>query len=63
MRNAGNVLRHEQLLATVWGPQYRQELHYLRVYVRQLRKKIEENPARLRYLITESWVGYRLNVP
>jgi two-component system KDP operon response regulator KdpE len=48
------------LLRGVWGPEYERETHYLRVYVGQLRKKIEADPDNPRYLITESGVGYRL---
>jgi two-component system KDP operon response regulator KdpE len=60
MRNAGKVLTHEQILLTVWGPAHRTETQYLRVYMSQLRQKLEEDPARPRYLITEPGVGYRL---
>jgi two-component system KDP operon response regulator KdpE len=62
MRNAGRVLTHEQLLLAVWGPAYTKETQYLRVYMAQLRHKFEEDPARPRYFITESGVGYRLRV-
>jgi two-component system KDP operon response regulator KdpE len=48
------------LLRAVWGPGYAEESHYLRVFVAQLRRKIEADPARPRYLITEPGVGYRL---
>lgn len=58
--NAGKVLTHKQLLQAVWGPGYGDDTHYLRVYVGQLRRKIEENPACPRYIVTESGVGYRL---
>lgn len=58
--NLGKVLTHRQLLRGVWGPEYERETHYLRVYVGQLRKKIEADPDNPRYLITESGVGYRL---
>jgi two-component system KDP operon response regulator KdpE len=60
VRHAGKVLTHRQLLKEVWGPLHVEEAHYLRVYMRQLRQKVEENPARPRYLITELGVGYRL---
>jgi two-component system KDP operon response regulator KdpE len=60
MRNAGKVLTHEQILFTVWGPAYTKETQYLRVYMGQLRQKLESNPARPRYLVTEPGVGYRL---
>lgn len=54
---------HAKLLQAVWGPDYGNEVEYLRVFVSQLRKKIESNPAQPRYLITEPWVGYRLDLP
>ncbi len=60
MRNAGKVMTHEEILAAVWGPQYTKEIQYLRVYVGQLRQKLERDPARPRYLVTEPGVGYRL---
>lgn len=59
-RNAGKVITHAQLLREVWGPQYEDELHYLRVYSQQLRAKIEDDPALPKLLITETGVGYRL---
>ncbi len=58
--NLGKVLTHRQLLRGVWGPECERETHYLRVYVGQLRKKIEADPDNPRYLVTESGVGYRL---
>ena len=60
MRNAGKIMTHEQILLTVWGPEYTKETQYLRVYMGQLRQKFEHDPARPRYLITEPGVGYRL---
>jgi two-component system KDP operon response regulator KdpE len=60
VRNAGKVVTHDQLLKEVWGPAYGEEAHYLRIYVHQLRQKIEADPARPRYLLTEVGVGYRL---
>jgi len=60
VRNAGRVVTHRQLLQQAWGPEYGDEAHYLRVYVGQLRRKIEREPARPRYLRTEPGVGYRL---
>lgn len=60
VRHAGKVLTHRQLLKEVWGPLHVEEAHYLRVYMRQLRNKLEDNPARPRYLVTELGVGYRL---
>jgi two-component system KDP operon response regulator KdpE len=60
VKNAGKVLTHRQLLHQVWGPEYGDESHYVRVYVAQLRHKLEADPARPRYLRTEPGVGYRL---
>lgn len=60
VRHAGRVLTHRQLLREVWGPSYATESQYLRVYMGQLRHKLEENPARPRFLRTEPGVGYRL---
>lgn len=59
MKNAGKVLTHRFLLREVWGPQDVHENHYLRVFVAALRRKIEPDPARPRYLLTEQGVGYR----
>jgi two-component system KDP operon response regulator KdpE len=59
-RNAGKVLTHAQLLAEVWGPGSAGEHHYVRVYMNQLRQKLEKSAARPQYLITEPGVGYRL---
>ena len=58
--NAGKVLTHSYLLREVWGPAYAEETQYLRVFVGQLRKKIEHDPTTPRILLTESGVGYRL---
>jgi len=60
IRYAGKVLTHRQLLIEVWGPPYADQAHYLRVYMAQLRRKLEKDPARPRYLLTEPGVGYRL---
>lgn len=60
MKNAGKVLTHRQLLKEVWGPAYATQTHYLRVYMVQLRHKLEADPAEPRYLVTEPGVGYRL---
>lgn len=60
IRHAGKVLTHRQLLKEVWGPLHVDEGHYLRVYMRQLRNKLERNPAHPLYLVTELGVGYRL---
>jgi two-component system KDP operon response regulator KdpE len=59
-RNAGFVVTHRQLLEKVWGPAYVEHSHYLRIYMGQLRHKIESDPAQPRYLQTEAGVGYRL---
>ncbi len=59
-RNAGRVLTHRQILKEVWGPPYVGETHYLRVFMTQLRRKIERDPSRPRLLVTEQGVGYRL---
>jgi len=60
IRHAGKVLTHRQLLQEVWGPPYAEQTHYLRVYMGQLRHKLEADPARPRFLLTEPGVGYRL---
>jgi two-component system KDP operon response regulator KdpE len=62
IRYAGKVVTHRQLLREVWGPAYAGESQYLRVYMAQLRHKLEADPARPRYLVTELGVGYRLKV-
>jgi two-component system KDP operon response regulator KdpE len=61
--HANKVLSHRQLLQAVWGPDYGDQVDYLRVVVNQLRKKIEPVPASPAYLLTEPWVGYRLALP
>jgi two-component system KDP operon response regulator KdpE len=58
--HAGKVLTHQFLLREVWGPAHANDVQYLRVYVRTLREKLEEDPTRPRYLLTETGVGYRL---
>lgn len=60
VKHAGKVLTHGQLLREVWGPPYADKAHYLHVYMAQLRRKVESDPARPRYLLTEPGVGYRL---
>jgi two-component system KDP operon response regulator KdpE len=60
VRYAGKVLTHRQLLNEVWGPQQVRETHYLRVFMANLRRKLEKDPARPRYLLTEQGIGYRL---
>ena len=62
MKYAGKVITHKQLLKEVWGPDSVFETHYLRVYMGQLRHKLEADPARPRHIITEPGVGYRLRV-
>jgi two-component system KDP operon response regulator KdpE len=59
INNAGWVMTHENLLSKVWGYEYRQESHYLRLYITYLRQKIEPDPAHPRYILTERGVGYR----
>ena len=60
--HANKVLPHRELLQAVWGPDYGDEVDYLRVVINQLRKKIEANPSKPVYLLTEPWVGYRLDL-
>ena len=60
MANAGKVLTHRQLLKAVWGPAHVEQSHYLRVYMGNLRQKLEHNAAQPRHLVTETAVGYRL---
>jgi two-component system, OmpR family, KDP operon response regulator KdpE len=60
VRSAGKVVTHRQLLTDVWGPEFSDHTHYLRLYMAQLRAKIEEDPAEPRHLLTETGVGYRL---
>jgi len=57
------VLSHRELLQAVWGPDYGEEIEYLRVFINRLRKKIEPNPAKPRYLLTEPWTGYLFHLP
>jgi len=60
VRRAGQVLTYQQLLKQVWGPRYSTQKQYLHVYMGHLRAKLESDPARPRFLVTESGVGYRL---
>jgi two-component system KDP operon response regulator KdpE len=60
VKHAGRVLTHRQILSAVWGPSYLDNAHYLRIYMSQLRQKLEADPTRPQYLLTESGVGYRL---
>ena len=62
VRSAGRVVTHRQLLADVWGAEFTEHTHYLRLYMAQLRAKIEREPAEPRHLLTETGVGYRLAV-
>jgi two-component system KDP operon response regulator KdpE len=59
IQNAGYVQTHQMLLTKVWGPEYRDESHYLRLYITYLRQKIEEDPASPKYILTERGIGYR----
>jgi len=59
-KHAGKILTQRQLLTEVWGPPYADQAHYLRVYMAQLRRKVEADPTRPKYLLTEAGVGYRL---
>ena len=59
VQNAGWVVPHDQLLAKVWGYEYRDETHYLRLYVNYLRKKLEADPSNPKYILTERGIGYR----
>ena len=61
-RHAGRVVTSRQLLREVWGPAHAEQGHYLRIYVRQLRQRLEENPSKPQFLITETGIGYRLLV-
>lgn len=61
--NQGKPLTHRRLLQAVWGPDYGEETESLRVVINQLRKKLEADPARPRYIVTEPWVGYRFEPP
>jgi two-component system KDP operon response regulator KdpE len=63
MLHAGEPIPHARLLKSVWGPEYGNELEYLRTFVRQLRKKIEDDPKHPQYLLTDAYIGYRFNEP
>lgn len=60
IQHAGRVLTHKQLLKAGWGNSYGEDTHYIRIYIGQLRRKIEQDPAQPRYIVTESGIGYRL---
>jgi two-component system KDP operon response regulator KdpE len=62
-QNEGKLMTHPTLLREVWGPAYGTESHYLHVYVSQLRRKLEDDPSRPRYLLTEPGAGYRFVNP
>lgn len=59
VQNAGWVISHDQLLAKVWGYEYRDEPHYVRLYINYLRKKLEKDPSNPKYILTERGIGYR----
>jgi two-component system KDP operon response regulator KdpE len=63
MRNPEVPLEHSRLLRNVWGPEYGHEFEYLRTYIRLIRRKIEDDPARPEYILTEPWKGYRFRDP
>ena len=63
MIHKGKPLTHKKILQTVWGPDHGEETENLRVVIKQLRKKIEKDPARPRYVLTEPWMGYRFQFP
>lgn len=62
VKHAGKVMTHQQILKEVWGPSYQENAHYLRIYMSQLRQKLETDPTQPKFLLTESGVGYRLKV-
>ncbi len=61
IRHAGKVLTHRILLGAIWGGDYVEQTEYLRVFIGQLRKKIELDPAHPHYILTEPWIGYRFH--
>jgi two-component system KDP operon response regulator KdpE len=62
IKHAGKVLTQQKILKEVWGPSYQENAHYLRIYMSQLRQKLEADPTQPKFLLTESGVGYRLKV-
>jgi two-component system, OmpR family, KDP operon response regulator KdpE len=62
IKHPGKVLTHQQILKQVWGPSYQENAHYLRIYMSQLRQKLESDPTQPKYLLTESGIGYRFKV-
>jgi two-component system, OmpR family, KDP operon response regulator KdpE len=63
LARANKTISHRELLQAIWGPDYGDELEYLRVFVNRLRKKIEPNPSQPRFLLTDAWTGYRFHLP
>jgi two-component system KDP operon response regulator KdpE len=63
MAHANKTISHRALLQAVWGPDYGDELEYLRVFVNRLRKKIEPDPSKPQFLVTDAWAGYRFQLP
>jgi two-component system KDP operon response regulator KdpE len=63
MRNCEVPIDHAKLLRTVWGPEYGHELEHLRTYIRLIRRRIEDDPTRPEYILTEPWLGYRFRDP
>jgi two-component system KDP operon response regulator KdpE len=63
LARANKTISHRELLQAVWGPDYGDELEYLRVFVNRLRKKIEPDPSEPQFLVTDAWAGYRLRLP
>jgi len=63
MAHLGMPIPHAKLLQAVWGPEYGNELEYLRTFIRQLRRKIEDDPAHPAYLLTDPYIGYRFCEP
>jgi two-component system KDP operon response regulator KdpE len=61
--NPNLPIPHGKLLQAVWGPDYGDQVEYLRVFINQLRKKLEPNPGKPRYFLTEPWIGYRFQLP
>lgn len=62
-QHANETVTHRELLQAVWGPDYGDQVDYLRVFIRSLRKKIESNPERPEFIVTEPWIGYRFSNP
>jgi len=60
-QHAGKVITHRNLLSAIWGANFTEQTEYLRVFVGNLRKKIEPDPSKPKYILTEPWIGYRFN--